>query len=633
MTARSLSAQDTTVTFKVFGACGMCEDRIEAAARGRGVSAADWEVATNMLTVNYDASKTQLDRIKKRIVEVGHDLEDQKAPDAVYEKLPDCCLYRDMEKTGHALPESPAKDTTVTIKVFGACGMCEDRIEAAAKGRGVSAADWEVTSNMLTLQFNPAQTSLTSIEDRILEVGHDLVDRKAPDAVYEKLPECCLYRDMEKTGHALPVAEEAPQASIGETVEESISADGKMATARFKVFGACGMCEDRIETAVKGRGVSTADWDVNTGMLTVVYSPDKTELARIQDRILEVGHDLVDRKAPDAVYEKLPDCCLYRDMEKTGHAPLEWQTNPDAELQADNNVRGVVMRSTLQGEFTPLPAVSIYWQGAEGGTTTNEDGVFSIPRIAGANNLVVSHAGLIADTITINDNRLFTIVMEENNSGRLQEVVVTSRRLSSFVSTASAIRMQTMTEQELFKAACCNLSESFETNPSVDVSFNDAITGTKQIQLLGLSGNYTQLTLENLPGPRGLATPLGLNFIPGPWVESIQLTKGIGSVANGFESIAGQINIEMKKPEGDQKLFANVYLNDMAKGDVNLNLATHVSDKWSTALLMHYDFLYNQKVDFNQDGFRDLPTGHQYNIINRWRYDNGKGFMMQFGGH
>ncbi len=629
----AIGQKDSITTFKVFGACGMCEDRIEEAAKGRGVSHADWDVSTNLLTVHYDASKTPLKRIKDRILGVGHDLEDRKAPDAVYNKLPDCCLYRDMEKTGHAPVAAAAevsKETTATIKVYGACEMCKDRIEEAAKGKGVSAATWNLETHMLTLVYDASKTSLTKIEDRILEVGHDVENRKAPDAVYEKLPDCCLYRGMENTTQAA-----APTPAIPTIPAiESISEDGKIATARFKVFGACGMCEDRIENAAKMRGVTTADWDVNTGMMTVVYAPDKTSLTKIEDRILEVGHDLAGRKAPDEVYSKLPKCCLYRDMASTGHAQLDWQNDTGAQpIAEDRQVRGVVLRSNAKGEFTPIPAVSVYWLDAEGGTTTNEDGVFTIAPISASNRLVVSHAGLIADTITINEHKMVTVVMEENNSGRLQEVVVTSRRLTSYFNTSSPIRMQTMSEKELFKAACCNLSESFETNPSVDVTFNDAITGNKQIQLLGLSGNYTQLTLENMPGPRGLATPIGLNFIPGPWVESIQLTKGIGSVANGFESISGQINIEIKKPNGDQKLFANAYINDMGKSDLNLNLAGKVSDKWSSALLLHYDFLFNEKIDFNKDGFRDMPAGQQYNVLNRWAYDNAKGLMMQFGAH
>ena len=170
------------------------------------------------------------------------------------------------------------------------------------------------------------------------------------------------------------------------------------------------------------------------------------------------------------------------------------------------------------------------------------------------------------------------------SGGHLKEVKVTARQKASYISLLNPVRTQTMTDKELFKAACCNLSESFETNPSVDVSYNDAVTGSKQIQLLGLSGSYTQLTVENLPGPRGIATPLGLNSIAGPWIESIQLTKGIGSVANGYESIAGQINVELKKPETGERLFANAYINDFGKTDLNLNLAQKLGSKWSTGI-------------------------------------------------
>jgi hypothetical protein len=164
----------------------------------------------------------------------------------------------------------------------------------------------------------------------------------------------------------------------------------------------------------------------------------------------------------------------------------------------------------------------------------------------------------------------------------------------------------------------------------VDVSYSDAVTGSKQIQLLGLAGIYTQLTVENLPGPRGIATPLGLNSIAGPWIESIQLSKGTGSVANGFESIAGQINVELKDPETAEKLYLNGYVNGMGKTDLNANLAQHLNEKWSTILLLHDDFLYN-KVDENNDGFRDLPTGNLFSGINKWKYANQKGLEIHFG--
>lgn len=213
---------------------------------------------------------------------------------------------------------------------------------------------------------------------------------------------------------------------------------------------------------------------------------------------------------------------------------------------------------------------------------------------------------------------------------QLEEIKIYNTKRSKFISI-EPIRTELMTDKELLKAACCNLSESFETNPSVDVSYNDAVTGSKQIQLLGLSGIYTQLTVENLPGPRGIATPLGLNSIAGPWIESIQLTKGIGSVANGYESIAGQINIELKKPENSEQLFVNAYINDFGKTDINLNLSHRLNKKWSTALLLHDDVLNNKTLDNNKDAFRDLPTGNQFSMINRWKYDDGKGLLTQFG--
>src|SRR5690606_33984643 len=243
--------------------------------------------------------------------------------------------------------------------------------------------------------------------------------------------------------------------------------------------------------------------------------------------------------------------------------------------------------------------------------------------------LIASYAGYNNDTLHVMGGGHANVILEQSFS--LEGVVVRARQRSSYISNLGAMRTQIMTDKELIKAACCNLGESFETNPSVDVTYNDAVTGSKQIQLLGLSGNYTQLTVENLPGPRGLATPLGLNSIAGPWIESIQLTKGIGSVANGFESIAGQINIELKKPTGKERLFANMHVNDFGKTDLNLNLATRVGKKWSTGLLLHDDFILNRKLDENKDGFRDLPTGNQFNFVNRWHYDGVKGLTSQLG--
>src|SRR6187399_1935270 len=398
-------------------------------------------------------------------------------------------------------------------------------------------------------------------------------------------------------------------------------------TVIFKVNGACEMCKERIEKTLRIRGIRSADWNVDSKMLTLVYSPTIVSLPKVHKIIAGVGHDTELEKAKDAVYNELPECCHYRKKEASDQS--QEVINAGITGKQDGKIKGVVLEEDKKGSFKPLPGASVIWLGTNKGTFTDSSGIFFIQHDDSLGRLIISYTGYSADTITITDTKELKIILASGK--QLNEVKVYAKQRSTYLSALSPIRTQVMTERELFKAACCNLSESFETNPSVDVSYNDAVTGSKQIQLLGLSGNYTQLTVENLPGPRGIATPLGLNSIAGPWVESIQLNKGVGSVATGFESIAGQINIELKKPEKAERLYANAYINDMGKTDLNLVLTQKLGKKWSTALLLHYDFLNNKSIDFNNDGFRDLPTGNQFSAINRWKYEDGKGFITQFG--
>ncbi|MGB3005016.1 MAG: carboxypeptidase-like regulatory domain-containing protein [Chitinophagaceae bacterium] len=391
-------------------------------------------------------------------------------------------------------------------------------------------------------------------------------------------------------------------------------------TVSFKVSGNCAMCKSRIETEVKNNGAKSADWNSESQMLKVNFNPLKTTKEKLQQKIAAVGHDAEPYLAPDEVYNTLPDCCLYRDAEKMA------EHNSAHHLK---KVMGVIMEENNNGLFKPLSGASIILKGSNAGVITKNNGFFSLSTEKEKAVITVSYVGFQPKDIEVKPGDHLTISL--NISKALEGIKIISLKRATYVSPLSAIRTQVMTQRELSKAACCNLSESFETNPSVDVSFNDAITGSKQVQLLGLSGNYTQLTVENLPGPRGIATPLGLNSIPGTWVESIQLSKGVGSVANGFESIAGQINVELIKPENSDLLYANAYINNMGKTDLNLNLSKKINNKWSTALLLHNAFLANNNIDFNKDGFRDSPTGNLFSALNRWQYFGTKGVEGQFG--
>ncbi len=288
---------------------------------------------------------------------------------------------------------------------------------------------------------------------------------------------------------------------------------------------------------------------------------------------------------------------------------------------------GVVTEKDPKGKDQPLPGANVYWLGTSKGSTTKDNGVFLIDRVTGVNRLVISFVGYKADTLLITDQT--NIKVELKSDQTLQAVTVEGWRPSTHFDNVSGINTVVMNEKELFKAACCNLSESFETNPSVDVAFTDAITGTRQIQMLGLSGPNTMISLENMPGVRGLASSQGIQFIPGTWINSIQVTKGTGSVINGYESIAGQINVELKKPQESDKIFLNGYVNSSGRTETNLIYTTQVSKKWATTFLTHGS-ARPLEMDQNKDSFLDFPKGRQINLVNRWVYNSGNGWLGQF---
>ena len=204
---------------------------------------------------------------------------------------------------------------------------------------------------------------------------------------------------------------------------------------------------------------------------------------------------------------------------------------------------------------------------------------------------------------------------------KLDDVKVTAKQKGIKKSLTKTANTTLVTSKELLKAACCNLAESFETNPSIDVNFSDALTGTKQIKMLGLTSPYLMITEENIPSVRGASQAYGLSFTPGTWVESIQITKGAGSVVNGFESISGQINTELIKPATDIPFFLNAYGSTDSRFELNTHFNKKVSDKWATSLFVHGNARV-AKNDMNDDGFLDNPLGRQLNVANRWQYSN-----------
>lgn len=290
---------------------------------------------------------------------------------------------------------------------------------------------------------------------------------------------------------------------------------------------------------------------------------------------------------------------------------------------------GVVMEETKAGMFKPISFADVFWLDTQTGTVTDSIGKFELPLVEGKSKLVVSSVSYQSDTLEIKQFDQLTIVLKPYHLLNTVDVVYESR--GTEISYINPLKVENIGEKELFKAACCNLSESFETNPSVDVAFTDAVTGTKQIQMLGLDGKYSQITRESMPDVRGLSSVQGLTYTPGTWIASIQLNKGAGSVVNGFESVTGQINVELKKPENMDPIFVNAYVNQGGRTELNVDLNHKFSDKVSSALLIHGN-MRPFELDNNEDGFLDFPTGQQVNITNRWKFSNNKGWEGQLNG-
>jgi outer membrane receptor for ferrienterochelin and colicins len=256
------------------------------------------------------------------------------------------------------------------------------------------------------------------------------------------------------------------------------------------------------------------------------------------------------------------------------------------------------------------------------GTTTNKNGEFSFTNALANSLIVASFLGYNSDTLSASQLPLEFTLRETSvdSKGVLVEADKTS------FSNAD-VKTELITQKKLEQSACCSLAESFEKSPSVEVTFNDPATGSKTIQLLGLSGLYTQLLTETVPSIRGISVSQGLDFVPGPFIESISISKGATSVANGYEGMAGQINIEYKKPQRDIPFFANAYVNSMARTELNLTGAKQLGEKWSGMLMVHGS-TFNHQTDGNNDGWIDMPLFNKVNVVGRIYHEDEVEFQF-----
>jgi hypothetical protein len=295
-------------------------------------------------------------------------------------------------------------------------------------------------------------------------------------------------------------------------------------------------------------------------------------------------------------------------------------------------IKGSVFFLNAKGEKEPLSGANIYVSDTFHGVYSDVNGSFLIDK---TNNkeayLIASFIGFMPDSIRIGNIQSNHIDFVLSEGVQLGEAVVSVNQQGTLLSRTSVLKTEQITSTGLMKMACCNLSESFENSATITVGFTDAVSGAKQVQLLGLSGIYCQMTDENVPTLRGLASTYGWSYTPGYWLESVQISKGASSVINGYESVSGQINVEHKKPNKSEPLFINLFIDDAKRMEANVTTATKLNDKWSVSLLAHRS-REKDVHDDNGDTFMDMPKTELINLYNRWFYlDGDKGIQSRFG--
>jgi len=304
----------------------------------------------------------------------------------------------------------------------------------------------------------------------------------------------------------------------------------------------------------------------------------------------------------------------------------------NAASQHDHHIlKGQVFFEDENGSKKELPYANVYFTNNNKGVISDSTGSFNlhIPHTDDDILLVASFVGYSPDTMKITDaGRPVEIILKKNL--QLDEVEVVKNQSTQIQSRVEMMPTQVITEAGLQKLACCNIGESFESNATIDVGFSDAVSGAKKIKMLGLDGKYSQFMFENIPFLRGPQAGFGLSHIPGPFMESIQVSKGTSSVLNGYESTTGQINVEYKKPRDSDLFYLNIFANTEGRYETNLTSGIPINERWSTGIFFHGS-MHTMALDQNSDGFYDMPLTRQLNFMNRWKYDPNDMFHLQFG--
>ncbi|WP_312389565.1 TonB-dependent receptor domain-containing protein [Chryseobacterium sp.] len=424
-----------------------------------------------------------------------------------------------------------------------------------------------------------------------------------------------------------------------------------LSKSQFKVKGNCEMCKERIETTAKKAGAKTARYSIDTQTLTLETKDVSSD--EILKKVAEAGHDNEKFKAPNETYEDLPGCCHYeRDLASITSENHEHHSKKENEFYVKGNCGSCKAR--IEKAAKDAGATSAEWNAETqivilnfDSSKTSSDKILKKIADVGHDNEKYKSTDSVYNGLpgcclydreipfgeanpkvhmeeaqsSAHSDHTTSTKNHDGNEKHIEGVTLTGGKAATFLNKKEAGLVFNIDKKELLKAACCNLSESFETNATVDVSFSNAVTGTKQLKMLGLDQKYTSLTKELLPEIRGLASAYGLNFIPGRWIESIQLTKGGSTVTNGYESITGQINTELLKNAEKPETSLNLFADFNGRAEANITSVAPINEKWSQTFLLHGNGTF-EDTDMNNDTFLDRPKGTQINAAYLLNYND-----------
>ena len=299
-------------------------------------------------------------------------------------------------------------------------------------------------------------------------------------------------------------------------------------------------------------------------------------------------------------------------------------------VMAQRMVTGTVVDANTK---QPLIGASLYWKNTTAGATTSVDGSFSIRRVSGFETLVADYLGYDIIELLLDDKDVNSVTIELQPSAvDIDEVVIEGQQRGNYAKSGGITRQEQISFAGLCKMACCSLAESFENSASVTVGYSDAISGARQIKMLGLAGTYTQILDENRPIMQGAGATYGLSYTPGMWLNSIQVSKGVASVTAGHEAITGQINLEHRKPTDDERFFLNLYFDSELRPEINVSSAIPLTpDKSLSTVIMAHGSLDTASHDMNEDGFSDMPKSNQINVANKWLWQTENGVQLRWG--